>query len=197
MYDWKIGTKYIKIFIGMMIISLTAFLIILVYLTSTSLSLKKKFNADTMKVDTVDLQVVYQGYSRFRLFPNLEGKTIVRYFDENGLDAIVTKEQATEYIQFNVRYSNICTAFALTTALELIVIFALACSCLMKSRKFYFAIFSSVGAILRIIVCFGMGYEWYLIGVALQIVSLIFILMDYKKIKADNYKIENRKQLYP
>lgn len=197
MYSWKISTKFIWTYIIQFSIYLVAFIATVGVLFSYAESFKKEMNAEYYQVEINIMQKVYARYeSDFGISPGRSGVVMFAFYDENGENIVVDRDTASKYVEFNIRTDNLFSIMSLTSSIQFFIALILLMAVIVLRRSKIFSYFMMLGSLCKLFTSFGVNYYFYAFGVALEFIALVLILIDYFKIKNENYKIEHRKEIY-
>lgn len=150
-----------------------------------------------MNIKFLPASIVYKGYSdKFGISTGSAEKVLFQFYDENGNDAINSVELATKFVNLNDKNENLIGILTLLSSIQFVAALFLIFVAIYQRRNPTYTFFAVVGSLLKFLVTFGMTYWLYFVGLILEIIAVIFIIMDYKKIKEENYKIMHRDLIY-
>lgn len=162
-----------------------------------ALSFKNEAKASKMNIKFLPASIVYKGYSdKFGISTGSAEKVLFQFYDENGNDAINSVELATKFVNLNDKNENLIGILTLLSSIQFVAALFLIFVAIYQRRNPTYTFFAVVGSLLKFLVTFGMTYWLYFVGLILEIIAVIFIIMDYKKIKEENYKIMHRDLIY-
>lgn len=197
MYAWKISTKFFWFYIIDFLVFLLIFLTFAFVMLGMALSFKKEANASSMNIKFVSADIVYKDYEdKFNITTGSAQNVLFHFYDENGNDAINSVDLATKFVKLNDKNDNLIGVLTLLSSIQFVAALFLIFVAAYQRRNPTYTFFALVGSLLKFLVTFGVTYWLYFVGLILEIIAVIFIINDYKKIKEENYKIMHRDLIY-
>lgn len=162
-----------------------------------ALSFKKEANASRMTVKFVPASVAYEEYyDKYGISTGIADQVLFHFYDEEGNDVINSKDLATKFVKLNDKNDNLIGVLTLLSSIQFVASLFLIFVAVYQRQNPTYTFFAVVGSLLKFIVTFGIAYWLYFVGLILEIIAVIFIIKDYKKIKKENYKIMHRDLIY-